>query len=76
MCRKLENRIRHNYSTGSLNTNIMRFFLEPYIAKEYNNVHKSIQTLKNKIFEYIYGFSTNVLEKNIQRFKDVSLFYF
>ena len=54
----------------------MRFFLEPYISKEYNNVHKAIQNLKVKIFEYIHSFSTNVLEKNIQRFEDVSLFYF
>ena len=30
--------------------NIMRFFLEPYVAKEYENVNKSIAKLKSKIF--------------------------
>jgi hypothetical protein len=54
----------------------MRFFLEPYVAMEYDQVNKSIQKLKGKIFEYIHDFNTNILEKNIQKFNDVSLFYF
>jgi len=54
----------------------MRFFLEPYVAKEYENVNKAIAKLKSKIFEYIHDFTGNVLEKNIQKFNDVSLFYY
>lgn len=53
-----------------------RFFLEPYVAKEYENVQKAIQKLRGKIFEYIQNFANNLLERNIQKFNDVSLFYY
>jgi hypothetical protein len=36
---------------------------------------KSIQKLRTKIFEYIQNFSNNLLERNIQKFNNVSLFY-
>lgn len=54
----------------------MRFLLEPYVAKEYENVNKAIAKLKVKIMEYVQDFSSNILEKNIQKFNDVSLFYY
>ena len=55
---------------------MIRFFMEPYVAEEFHNVQKALQKLKAKIFEYIHNFSTNILEKNIKKFNDVSLFYF
>lgn len=74
--RKLENKIRNNYSVGSLKARMIKFFLEPYVSKEYENVQKAIQRLRGKIFEYIQNFATNLLENNIKKCSDVSLFYF
>ena len=35
VCRKLENKIRNNFLVGSIKSTMERFFLEPYVVKEY-----------------------------------------